>query len=136
LCYLEFPLFRFFSFFFRGIHYFQLSSASVFHSIIHKSLAMAASTKATKLLQRKSQFTSITTRCLSSQTLPRQSTYAPNYTSTEKYASLDSTVISSPPAKMPKPPPLCILPLSSLFRSLATTTISSSPVSLLLSSIG
>ncbi|TVY56223.1 putative proline dehydrogenase [Lachnellula suecica] len=71
---------------------------------------------------------SISSRCLSSRTVLRQSSYAPEHPSSEELSLPVSTTLSHPPPNMPRAAPLSILPLNSIIRSLAITSISSSRV--------
>ncbi|KAL2063626.1 hypothetical protein VTL71DRAFT_5431 [Oculimacula yallundae] len=68
----------------------------------------------------------LSNRYISSQTLPRRSSITSDHASSDKYPiqSIDTTTSST----MPKPSPLSILPTSSILRSLATMSISSSPI--------
>jgi hypothetical protein len=86
---------------------------------------MAGSTKTRMLLKSKQQF-AIPKAYLSSQTLPRQSSIASDHASTHNFPA--EPTFSHDPPKMPRAAPLSIVPLSSVIRSLAITSISSSPV--------
>lgn len=91
--------------------------------------AMTGPRKTTVLLTKTKAIT--TSIRFSSSSLPRQASLAASHvSSTNTVPQLDSAVVSTPPRTMPKSPPLSILPLSSILRSLATTSISSSRVSL------
>jgi hypothetical protein len=87
---------------------------------------MAGPTKSVILFKRTKPFT-LFPRTMSSRTFPRQVSITSDHGSTDKF--LDSSILSTPPPTMPKAAPLSILPLSSIIRSLAITSISSSPVS-------
>ena len=100
---------------------------SLLSHFCHYLLAdMAGPTKATMFFKSRKPFTP-PTKAMSSRTIPRQSSIASGHDSLEKFSS-ESSVLSEPPATMPKAAPLSILPLSSIIRSMAITSISSSPV--------
>lgn len=99
-------------------------------SSFHTPLAMAGSK--TKCAFQVRKVIAIHSRYNSSQALRRQSSLAAEHASagsTDKFSVSEDPVLSHPPPNMPKSAALSILPLSAIVRSLAITSISSSPVS-------
>jgi hypothetical protein len=110
----------------------QSSSGSSFETFSHsKNLlgVMRAPSKTMTLMLRRKAVTSIAK--YSSQSTPCQASFAANHVSSSTISSSYSEIISRPPRPMPKSPPLSILPLSSILRSIATNSVSSSRVSLI-----
>jgi hypothetical protein len=91
----------------------------------HHSADMAGPTKSVMLCKNTKSFT-VSSRTMSSRTFPRQVSITSDHGSTEKFD--EPQVLAHPPPTIPKAAPLSILPLSSIIRSLAITSISSSPV--------
>ena len=91
------------------------------------SADMAGPTKTAMFFKSRKPF-ALQTRAMSSRTVPRQSSIASDHDSIEKFSISESQGLSDPPLTIPKAAPLSILPLASIVRSLAITSISSSPV--------
>ncbi|CAL3972341.1 unnamed protein product [Diplocarpon coronariae] len=81
-----------------------------------------------KTTQLGSNASRLSTRRLSSRTLSRQASISSDRPPAASFAVSDPIDPSSNSPTMPKRPPLSILPLSSILRSLATMSISSSPL--------
>lgn len=99
---------------------------TAFSTFLSSQLVVHSTMAITKALKSRNA-SLLSSRRISSQTLPRRSSITSDHTSSEKFPTAQPIAVRSPP-KMPKPTPLSILPLSSILRSLATMSISSSPV--------